>query len=122
MYAGCTIFSQLMDIIPKYEFCKIVTHYKGDYRIQNLSCHDQFLCMCFGQLTFRNSLRDLTTTLEVLGFRSPLANLSGSGHDSDRSCAATLWQSRSDRIDKDLGLLDHRLVFVAVSMGRIPFP
>jgi len=69
MYTGRIIFSQLMDVVPKYEFRKIVDHHNGDYRAQKLSCRDQFLCMCFGQLTFRNSLRDLTGTLEALGSR-----------------------------------------------------
>ncbi|MBP3192905.1 DUF4372 domain-containing protein [Natronogracilivirgula saccharolytica] len=45
-----------MDVVPKYEFRKIVEQYKGDYRAQKLTCRDQFLCMCFGQLTFRDSL------------------------------------------------------------------
>tara|TARA_R100001143_G_scaffold63409_1_gene70270 strand:- start:957 stop:2111 length:1155 start_codon:yes stop_codon:yes gene_type:complete len=69
MYTGRIIFSQLMDVIPKYEFRKIVDHHKGDYRAQKLSCRDQLLCMCFGQLTFRDSLRDLTSTLSALGSR-----------------------------------------------------
>lgn len=69
MYTGRIIFSQLMDVVSKYEFQKIVDHHKGDYRAQKLSCRDQFLCMCFGQLTFRDSLRDLTGTLAALGSR-----------------------------------------------------
>lgn len=69
MYTGRIIFSQLMDVVPTYEFRKIVDYHKGDYRAQKLSCRDQFLCMCFGQLTFRDSLRDLTATLEALGSR-----------------------------------------------------
>lgn len=69
MHTGRLIFSQRMDVIPKYEFRKIVAHYKGDYRVQKLRCWDQLLCMCFGQLTFRDSLRDLTSTLNALGSR-----------------------------------------------------
>jgi len=69
MNTGRIIFSQLMDIVPKYEFRKIVTYHKGDYRVRQFKCWDQFLCMCFGQLTFRNSLRDLTSTLNALGTR-----------------------------------------------------
>lgn len=69
MYTGRIIFSQLMDVVPKYEFRKIVAARKGDYRAQKLTCWDQFLSMCFGQLTFRDSLRDLTATLEALGSR-----------------------------------------------------
>lgn len=69
MYTGRIIFSQLMDIIPKYDFRKIVVQHKGDYRVQKFTCWDQLLCMCFGQLTFRGSLRDLTSTLNALGSR-----------------------------------------------------
>jgi len=69
MNTGRILFSQLMDVIPKYEFRKIVDEHKGNYRVQKLSCWDQFLCMCFGQLTFRDSLRDLTSTLNALGSR-----------------------------------------------------
>lgn len=69
MYTGRIIFSQLMDVIPKYEFRKIVARYKGNYRVQKFTCWTQFLCLCFGQLTFRESLRDLTATLNALGQR-----------------------------------------------------
>lgn len=67
MYTGRIVFSQLMDVIPTYEFRKIVGRYQGDYRARTFTCWDQFLCLCFGQLAFRQSLRDLTTTLNALG-------------------------------------------------------
>ena len=85
MNSGKTIFAQLMDIVPKYEFRKIVQRHKGNHRVRKLSCWDQFISMCFAQLTFRSSLRDVTTTLNALdgkryrmGFRSkvPLSTLS----------------------------------------------
>jgi IS4 transposase len=69
MNTGRIVFSQLMDVIPTYEFRKIVTRYKGDYRVQKFTCWDQLLCLCFGQLTFRESLRDITSTLNALGTR-----------------------------------------------------
>lgn len=69
MNTGRIIFSQLMDVIPKYKFRKIVAQHKGDYRVKKLTCWNQLLCMCFGQLTFRDSLRDLTSTLNALGSR-----------------------------------------------------
>jgi len=67
MYTGRIIFSQLMDVIPKYQFRKIVAAHKGDYRVRSFTCWNQLLCLCFGQLTFRQSLRDLTSTLNALG-------------------------------------------------------
>jgi len=69
MYSGKTIFSQLMEIVPKYEFRKIVQRHNGNRRVRKLTCWQQFLCMCFGQLTFRDSLRDVTTTLNALDNR-----------------------------------------------------
>ena len=69
MYTGRLIFSQLMDIIPKYKFQKIVDRYNGNYRVRRFTCWDQLLCLCFGQLTFRESLRDLTSTLNALDSR-----------------------------------------------------
>ncbi len=71
-----TIFSQLMDFIPYYEFRKCVERYKGNYKIKSFSCWDQFLCMAFAQLTFRESLRDIQVCLRAsqqklyhMGFR-----------------------------------------------------
>lgn len=67
MNTGRILFSQLMDVIPKYQVRKIVARHKGDYRVRSFTCWDQLLCLCFGQLTFRQSLRDLTSTLNALG-------------------------------------------------------
>jgi len=67
MYTGRLIFSQLMDVIPTYQFQKIIARHKGDYRVRSFTCWNQLLCLCFGQLTFRESLRDVTSTLNALG-------------------------------------------------------
>jgi hypothetical protein len=75
-----TIFSQLMDFIPHYEFCKCVERYKGNYKIKRFSCWDQFLCMAFAQFTFRESLRDIQACLRAsqqklyhMGFRGKVS-------------------------------------------------
>jgi len=65
MNSGKTIFSQLMDFLPMYEFRKCVERYKGNYKIKSFSCWDQFLCMAFAQLTYRESLRDIQACLRV---------------------------------------------------------
>jgi IS4 transposase len=74
------VFSQLMDFLPKHEFDKCVSRYQGNRRIRNFSCFDQFLCMAFAQLTYRESLRDIETCLRALhkklyhaGFRGAIA-------------------------------------------------
>jgi len=80
MNTGKTIFSQLMEFIPLYDFNKCVTRYHGDDRIKNFSCMNQFLCMTFAQLTYRESLRDIVsclgamqTRLYHMGFRGKIS-------------------------------------------------
>jgi len=66
MYEGQIVFSQVMDFLPEYQFRKCVSRYKGNSRIRSFSCWDQFLCMAFAQLTYRESLRDIETCLRAL--------------------------------------------------------
>lgn len=66
MNAGKTVFSQLMEFIPWYEFQKCVERYSGNYKSRTFSCMDQFLCMAFAQLTFRESLRDIEACLRSM--------------------------------------------------------
>lgn len=61
-----TIFSQVMDLLPQYEFNKCVERYNGNHKVQLFSCWSQFLCMAFAQLTYRESLRDIETCLRVM--------------------------------------------------------
>lgn len=65
MNKGKTVFSQVMSSFPRYEFDKKVSKYNGNYRVRNFSCWDQFLCMSFAQLTYRNSLRDIESCLNA---------------------------------------------------------
>jgi transposase len=80
MNTGRTIFSQIMDSLPLHEFRKCVQRYQGDYKVQSFSCLDQFLCMAFAQLTYRESLRDIEVCLRSMsgklyhmGIRSTVA-------------------------------------------------
>ena len=98
MNSGRTVFSQLMDYLPTYEFQKCVNRYSGDYRSRSLSCRDQFLAMAFAQLTYRESLRDIETCLRSIsgklyhmGFRGKIA----------RSTLADANESRDWRIYAD---------------------
>jgi len=59
-------FSQIMDFLPKYKFCQCVDRYKGNYRVRSFTCFDQFLCMAFAQLTYRESLRDIVCCLRAM--------------------------------------------------------
>ena len=65
MNAGQSIFSQLMDFLPAREFRQCVARYQGDYKLKSFSCWDQFLCMAFAQLTYRESLRDIEACLRA---------------------------------------------------------
>ena len=66
MNLGQTIFSQLMEHLPKHKFDQCVDRYKGNYKTRDFSCWNQFLCMSFGQLTYRESLRDIETCLRAV--------------------------------------------------------
>lgn len=66
MHTGRVVFSQLMDHFPWHGFNQCVGKYQGDYRVRRFSCRDQFLCMAFGQLTYRESLRDTVTCLRAM--------------------------------------------------------
>jgi transposase len=67
MNSGRTIFAQLMDLLPLGEFRCCVERYDGDYKVQSCSCLDQFLCLVYAQLTYRESLRDIETCLRAHG-------------------------------------------------------
>lgn len=65
MNLGQTVFSQLIEFLPRYEFRLCVDRYYGDYKVQTFSCWDQFLTMAFAQLTYRESLRDIEACLRA---------------------------------------------------------
>jgi len=80
MYAGRLVFTQLMDHLPWKSFGRIVERYGGDHRTRYFSCANQFRCMAFAQLTYRESLRDIEACLRAqrsklyhLGIRGPVA-------------------------------------------------
>ena len=65
MNIGRTVFAHLMNFVPMYEFRQCVERYNGNYKVKSFSCLDQFLCMAFAQLTYRESLRDIEACLRV---------------------------------------------------------
>ncbi len=69
MFTGSSIFSQIMQHLPQYAFDKCVQRYKGNHKIKSFSCTQQFYCMAFAQLTYRESLRDIETCLRAIGFK-----------------------------------------------------
>lgn len=80
MHIGKLVFAQLMDHLPWKSFGRIVERYGGDHRVREFSCANQLRCMAFAQLTYRESLRDITTCLRAqsaklyhLGIRGTVA-------------------------------------------------
>jgi len=66
VYKGQTVFSQIMDFLPIQKFRRCVDRYNGNYHIRSFTCFDQFLCMAFAQLTYRESLRDIECCLRAM--------------------------------------------------------
>ena len=96
MNSGKTIFSQIMDFIPKYQFDKIVDKYKGDFRTRSFSCWDQFLCMSFTQLNYRESLRVIETCLRAM--RPKLYHMGIKGKVSRSTLAEAIEKKRLENI------------------------
>lgn len=98
MNSGKAIFSQLMDFLPTYEFRQCVERYHGNYKIKSFSCWDQFLCLAFAQLAYRESLRDIEVCLR--GARQKLYHMGIRGKVS-RNTLAHANQIRDWRIYAD---------------------
>ena len=80
MYTGKLIFSQVMEYLPLRTFHQCVRRYQGEYKVKAFSCLDQYLCMAFAQLTYRESLRDIEACLRAqskklyhMGIRGPIS-------------------------------------------------
>ena len=117
MNEGRMVFSQLMDHAPVHEFRRCVARYGADYRLRRFSCWDQFLCMAFAQLSFRESLRDIEACLRAaptrlyhLGIRSQVS----------RSTLADANEKRDWRVYADFAQVLIRMarpLFVGESFG-----
>jgi len=106
MYLGKMVFSQVIDFLPLYEFNKCVQRYEGNKKIKSFTCLDQFLCMAFAQLTFRESLRDIEACLRSL--KNKLYHIGIRGKIS-RSTLADANNTRDWRIYADFAqVLIHR--------------
>jgi len=106
MNTGKTIFSQVMEFLPMYEFHKCVERYHGERKILSFSCLDQYLSIAFAQLTFRESLRDIESCLRSMSGR--LYHMGFRGRIS-RSTLADANEKRDWRIYSDFAMvLIHR--------------
>ena len=93
-----TIFAQIMAFLPMPEFRKCVRRYDGDYRVRKFFCLDQFLCLAFAQLTYRESLRDVESCLQTM--KSRLYHMGIRGHVT-RTNLAGANEARDWRIYSD---------------------
>ena len=110
MYQGKIIFSQIMDHLPIHTFRRKVHQYQGNRYVKNFSCLDQYLCMAFAQLTFRESLRDIEACLRAQ--RSKLFHMGIRGKVS-RSTLADANERRDWRIYADIAMaLSSTLVII----------
>jgi len=98
MYQGQTIFSQVMDFLPQKKFRQCVNRYNGNHRIRSFTCYNQFLCMAFAQLAYRESLRDIECCLRAM--REKLYHMGIRGKVS-RSTLADANEIRDWRIYSD---------------------
>lgn len=113
MYRGKLIFSQVISFLPKYEFHKCVSKYRGDYKVQEFSCWDQFLCMGYAQLTYRDSLRDTVICLNA--FPEKLYHNLGIRGNVSRSTLSHANKKRDWRIYAEFAQV---LIYVARELYR----
>ena len=98
MYQGQTVFSQVLGFFSHNKFRRCVNRYSGNYRIRSFTCYDQFVCMAFAQLAYRESLRDIVCCLRAM--KEKLYHMGIRGRVS-RSTLADANETRDWRIYSD---------------------
>jgi len=107
MYVGKLVFSQVLEHLPLHTFRRCVQRYRGNHKVKEFTCYDQFLCMAFAQLTYRESLRDIEACLRAQ--ENKLFHMGIRGKVS-RSTLADANTNRDWRVYADLA---HALIPVA---------
>jgi len=107
MQSGKTVFKQLLQFLPRYEFNLCVDRYRGEHRVKKFSTYDQFLCLAYAQMAGRESLRDIETCLN--SHREKLYHVGFRG-DVSRTTLADANERRDWRIFQDFG---HVLIRIA---------
>lgn len=102
MHTGKFVFAQLMAFLSRRDFDRCVRKYRGNYRTRRFSCLDQFLCMAFAQLTYRDSLRDIEICLKALKAKWYHAGIRGT---IARNTLARANQNRDWRIYADFAAI-----------------
>src|SRR5690606_4324417 len=122
MYAGKLVFAQLMDHLPAHTLRRCVERYQGHYKVKRFSCIEQYRCMAFAQLTYRESLRDIEVCLRAqqsklyhMGIRAKVARNTLANANQVRDwriyadfAQALIHTARRLYVDEDFGVeLDH---------------
>jgi len=141
MNIGKTVFAQILEHLPLYEFNKYVKKYKGNRRIRKFSCYDQFLCLAFAQITYRESLRDIETCLNShheklyhIGFRGKISKSTLADANESRdyriyqdfayhliSIAKKLYQNEEMAIDLDYSLYAFDSTTIDLCLSLFPW-
>lgn len=117
MNQGRTLFAQLLDHAPSTVFRRCVERYGGNHRVRTFTCWDQFLCMAFAQLTYRESLRDIEACLNASPERLYHMGVRGT---VSRSTLADANERRDWRIYADFAqvlIRDARRLYAGESLG-----
>ena len=146
MYSGKLIFSQLFDHLPFHSFRQCVQRYQGNHKLKTFHCLDQYLCMAFGQLAYRESLRDIEACLRAqssklyhMGIRGGVSRNTLSNDNKvarlahlrrflpipDPSCTSLVCRrglsSGSGQHCICTGFINNRPVPVSLSLDAVPF-
>ena len=146
MYSGKLIFSQLFDHLPFHSFLQCVQWYRGNHKLKTFHCLDQYLCMAFGQLAYRESLHDIEACLRAQSSKlyhmgipggvsrkytlqrqqgARLAHLRRFRPIPDPSCTSLVCRrglsSGSGQHCICTGFINNRPVPVSLSLGAVPF-
>jgi hypothetical protein len=65
MYTGKLVFAQAMDHLPLHPLQRCIQRYHGNRHVKRFSCQDQYRCIAFAPLTYRESLRDIQACLNA---------------------------------------------------------
>jgi len=101
MYSGRTVFSQVLDFLPMHKFRRCVNRYKGNKGVRTFTCLDQYMCMAFAQLTYRESLRDIECCLRAMNDKLYHTGIKG---NVSRSTLADANEKRDWRIYSEFAL------------------
>jgi transposase len=141
MNVGKTVFAQILEQLPRYEFNKLVKKYNGNHRIRKFPCYDQFLCLAFAQLTYRESLRDIATCLNShhkklyhIGFRGQVSKSTMADANEIRdyriyqdfayhliSLARNLYQNEELAVDLDYSLYAFDSTTIDLCLSLFPW-